>query len=124
MNYKFVAGTALASLLTFQSKNYSTQLGRGSKDASRGKVKQTIEAEYSDYIEMYGKTFETDDEYKMRLKYFEDSYWQVLKMNQEQTNGGDPDAVLLGLNFFSDWSDDEYEEYLGSLAKFVNLPAG
>jgi hypothetical protein len=73
---------------------------------------------------MYGKTFETDDEYKMRLKYFEDSYWQVLKMNQEQTNGGDPDAVLLGLNFFSDWSDDEYEEYLGSLSKFVNLPAG
>lgn len=57
----------------------------------------------------------------MRQKLFLDSYWQVQNTNQLYTG---TDEVNFGLNRFSDWTDEEYEDLMLSGTYIPGTPIG
>lgn len=66
-----------------------------------------MEQMYSQYLSEYGKNYNNVDEYEMRLQIFSDN---VRFINEENARQSDYE---LGINQFSDWTNEEYRRLLG-----------
>ena len=73
---------------------------------------------FSKYIDDFGKEYLTAEEYEMRFRHFAANYREVTKIN---LNPFGRDPVRVALNYFSDWTDDEYQG-LALMKEFVPLP--
>ena len=108
-----MVGTALVSFAAYQYQDYNTELTRGKGGKKRQETNDDArDSEFDAFLATWDKSYETDEEYAMRLDIFQDSLWQVNKMNKLSGNGDE--ALKIEINRFADWTDEEYAELLVS----------
>jgi type II secretory pathway pseudopilin PulG len=71
---------------------------------------------FASFVARHGKSYATKEEYLHRLQLYLKSYEIITHHNTY----GDP-SYTLGLNHFSDWTDEEYQRLLGYKPHSHNL---
>ena len=71
-----MVGTALVSYAAYQYQDYNTELGRGKGGKKRSDTdEEARDTEFDAFLATWDKSYETDEEYAMRLDIFQDSLW-------------------------------------------------
>ena len=68
-----------------------------------------MEAAFMSYISDFGKNYSSMNEFNLRFEQFVRNYSHIITHNAEDHQ------FSLGLNQFSDWTQEEYKSMLGSL---------
>jgi hypothetical protein len=67
------------------------------------------DAEFLKFVNEFGKSYGTQAEFQFRAEQFKNKLAQIVEHNKE-----DGLTYELGLNQFSDWTQEEYERLLGT----------
>ena len=107
MRSKEVIGTVavVASLAIFALLNTSSIQGE-----SLFRHKERYADSFQYFINKYGRRYGTKEEFNFRLKIFIENYHFVMDHN---SMNAESDGFTVGLNMFSDMTNEEYRQRLG-----------
>jgi len=70
--------------------------------------KGEIQEAFENYVQKFGKEYSSDKELKRKFEIFSKNYRKIMKHNEEEN------SYTMGINQFSDMSEEEFSEYLGT----------
>mmetsp|Transcript_15903 Transcript_15903/g.23380 ORF Transcript_15903/g.23380 Transcript_15903/m.23380 type:complete len:519 (-) Transcript_15903:120-1676(-) len=98
----------LNEISSYQGELLSVKLARAQKlEQGYFSPKDETEQEllFNDFAERFSKTYESDDEKKMRLEVFKQNLEVIDRLNAEM------DSAWFGITPFTDWSEEEFDSY-------------